>query len=388
VVGEIAMAHVLLVGAGLMLATLVRLRSVDAGFDDTSLLTFQVSLSDARYREPHTRRAFYDGVLEAARRLRGVSGAAAVMRLPLAEGPVNRGLFIDGGPPRLPGEDHSIDYQVVSADYLSTARVPLRRGRALTESDAEGAPRVVVINEAAVRRYFPNQDPIGRLVGMGDGDDRENWRTIVGVVGDVRHRGPDQVATPMAYAPYRQDRESWNMMSFVLRTSVDPRSLASAVVPLVRAVDPDQPVSNVRTMDEVRDAAVLRPRFLATLLGVFAASAVLLAAVGIYGLMSYTTAQRTQELGVRMALGASRPAVLRLVLGEGARLAAVGVVLGLGAALAVSRLISGMLFAVKPTDPLTLAAVSAAVAAVAALASWLPARRASRVDPARALRAG
>jgi predicted permease len=388
VVAEIAMAQVLLVGAGLMLATLVRLRSVDAGFDDASLLTFQVSLSDARYREPHVRRAFYDRVLEGARRLPGVSGAAAVMRLPLAEGPVNRGLMIADAPPPQPGEDHSVDYQVVDAGYVATARIPLRRGRWLAESDAEGAPRVVVIDEAAVRRYFPDQDPIGRLISMGDGDDRANWRTIVGVVADVRHRGPDQAPTPTAYAPYPQDRESWNMMSFVMRTSVDALTLAPAVGPLVRAVDPEQPISNVRTMDEVRAAAVLRPRFLATLLGVFAASAVLLAAVGIYGLMAYTTTQRTQELGVRMALGASRRAVLRLVLGEGARLAVAGVAVGLLAALGLSRLLSGLLFEVKPTDPATLAAVSVMVGVVAALASFLPARRASRVDPARALRAG
>jgi putative ABC transport system permease protein len=178
------------------------------------------------------------------------------------------------------------------------------------------------------------------------------------------------------------------MMSFVLRTSVDPRSLAPAVGPLVRAVDPEQPVSNVRTMDDVRDAAVVRPRFLATLLAAFGAAAVLLAAVGIYGLMSYTTAQRTKELGVRMALGASRRAVLRLVLGEGARLAVAGVAVGVLAALALSRVLASLLFGVRATDPLMLVGVSAAMAVIAALASWLPARRAARVDPARALRAG
>jgi predicted permease len=279
-----------------------------------------------------------------------------------------------------------VDYQVVSAGSLSAARVPLRRGRGLTESDAEGAPRVVVINEAAAGRYFPDQDPIGRRVGLGDGDDPANWRTIVGVVGDVRHRGPDQAATPTAFAPYRQDRESWNMMSFVLRTSVDARSLAPAVAPLVHAVDPEQPVSNVRTMDEVRDAAVARPRFLAALLGAFALTAVLLAAVGIYGLMAFTTAQRTQELGVRMALGASRRAVLGLVLGEGARLGLCGVALGVVAGLALSRVMTGLLSAVRAADPLTLVAVSVAVSAVTALATWLPARRAARLDPARALR--
>jgi predicted permease len=388
VVAEIGMAHVLLVGAALMLATLVRLRSVDAGFDDANLLTFQVSLADARYREPHRRRAFYDGVLEGARRLPGVAEAGAVMRLPLADGPVNRGLSIEGRPAPAPGEDHSVDYQVVSADYLSAARIPLLRGRGLTDADDEGAPRVVLINEAAVRRYFPNEDPLGRRVGMGDGDDPANWRTVVGVVGDVRHRGPDQAATPAAFAPYRQDREAWNMMSFVLRTSVDPRALLAAVGPLVRAVDPEQPVSNVRSMDDVRDAAVVRPRFLATLLAAFGAAAVLLAAVGIYGLMSYTTTQRTKELGVRMALGASRRAVLRLVLGEGARLAVAGVGLGVLAALALSRVLASLLFGVRATDPLTLVGVSAAMAAIAALASWLPARRAARVDPASALRAG
>jgi predicted permease len=386
VVAEIAMAHVLLVGAGLMLATLVRLRSVDAGFDDTNLLTFQLSLSDARYREPHRRRAFYDGVLAGARRLPGVSAAGAVMRLPLAEGAVNRGLRIEGRPAPQAGEDHSVDYQTVSATYFAAARIPLRKGRALRDADAEGAPRVVVLNEAAARRFFPNEDPLGRRVGLGDGDDPARWRTVVGVVGDVRHRALDQAAAPAAFAPYRQDRESWNMMSFVLRTSVDPRTLAPAVGPLVRGVDPEQPVSNVRTMDEVRDAAVLRPRFLATVLAAFAGSAVLLAAIGIYGLMAYTTAQRTQELGVRMALGASRRAVLGLVLAEGARLAVAGVALGLAAALALSRVLAGLLFAVRATDPLTLAAVSLVVAAVAALAAWLPARRAAGVDPARALR--
>jgi predicted permease len=388
VVAEIAMAHVLLVGAGLMMATLLRLRAADAGFDHTNLLTFQLSLSDARYREPHTRRAFYDGVLEGARKLPGVSGAGAVMRLPLAEGPVNRGLSIEGRPPARAGEDHSVDYQVVSADYLGTARIPLVRGRGLAESDVEGAPRVVLLNEAAVRRFFANEDPIGRRVGLGDGEDPARWRTIVGVVGDVRHRGLDQAAAPAVFAPYGQDRESWNMMSFVLRAPVDPRSLAPMIGPLVHAVDPEQPVSNVRTMDDVRDAAVVRPRFLAALLAVFAGSAVLLAAVGIYGLMAYTTAQRTQELGVRMALGASRRRVVALVVGEGARLAGAGVAVGLVAALALSRLLESLLFGVGSTDPLTLAAVSAAVAVVAALASWLPASRAARIDPARALRAG
>jgi predicted permease len=388
VVAEIGLAHVLLVGAGLMLATLVRLRSVDAGFDDANLLTFQVSLADARYREPHRRRAFYDGVLAGARRLPGVSAAGAVMRLPLADGPVNRGLSIEGRPAPAPGEDHSVDYQVVSAGYLAAARIPLVRGRGLTDADVEGAPRVVVLNEAAVRRYFPNEDPLGRRVGMGDGDDPAGWRTVVGVVGDVRHRGPDQAATPAALAPYAQDRESWNMMSFLLRTSADPRALAPAVGPLVRAVDPEQPVSNVRSMDEVRDAAVVRPRFLATLLAAFGAAAALLAAVGIYGLMAYTTAQRTKELGVRIALGASRRAVRGLVLAEGTRLALAGVGLGVAAALALSRLLAGLLFGVRATEPAMLAGVSVAVAAMAALASWLPARRAARVDPARALRAG
>jgi putative ABC transport system permease protein len=311
-----------------------------------------------------------------------------VMRLPLAEGPVNRGLSIEGRPPARAGEDHSVDYQVVSADYLGTARIPLVRGRGLSESDVEGAPRVVLLNEAAVRRFFANEDPIGRRVGLGDGEDPANWRTIVGIVGDVRHRGLDQDAQPAVFAPYGQDRESWNMMSFALRASVDARSLAPAIGPLVHAVDPEQPVSNVRTMDEVRDAAVVRPRFLAALLAVFAGSAVLLAAVGIYGLMAYTTAQRTQELGVRMALGASRRMVVALVVTEGARLAVAGVVVGLVAALALSRLLASLLFGIGATDPLTLATVSAAVAVVAALACWLPASRAARIDPARALRAG
>jgi predicted permease len=386
VVAEIAMAYVLLVGAGLMLSTLARLRAVDVGFDGSRLLTFQVSLSDARYREPHRRRAFYDGVLEAARRLPGVTDAGAVMRLPLADGPVNRGFFIEGRPAPPPGQDHSVDYQVVSAGFFQAARIPLVRGRGLSPSDVEGAPRVVVINEAAARRYFPGEDPIGRRVGMGDGDDPASWRTIVGVVADVRHRGPDQAAAPAAFAPYGQDRESWNMMSFVLRASADPRALAPAVAGLVRGADPEQPVSNVRTMDEVRDAAVVRPRFLATLLAVFGASAVLLAAIGIYGLIAYTTGQRTQELGVRMALGATRRRVLTLVLGEGARLAAAGVAAGFAGALALSGLVANLLFATRPTDPLTLAGVSLLVALAATLAAWLPARRAANVDPAQALR--
>jgi putative ABC transport system permease protein len=329
---------------------------------------------------------FFDGVLDAAHRLPGVTDAGAVMRLPLADGPVNRGLSIEGRPAPQPGEDHSVDYQVVSPSYFAAARIPLVRGRALAGSDREGAPRVVVINEAAVRRYFRGQDPIGQRVGMGDGDDEANWRTIVGVVGDVRQRGPDQAVAPAAFAPYGQDRESWNMMSFVLRTSVDPRSLAGAAAALVRAGDPEQPVSNVRTMDEVRAAAVVRPRFVATLLAAFGASAVLLAAIGIYGLIAYTTAQRTQELGVRMALGATRRRVTGLVLGEGTRLAALGVALGFAAALALSGVVAKLLFGVRPTDPVTLAGVALLVAVAAAAACWLPARRAAGVDPAHALR--
>jgi predicted permease len=386
VTGEVALAEVLLVGAGLLLVSLARLSDVDPGFTARRVLTFRVSLPAGRYATGEQRRALYDAVLERAARLPGVEAAGAVMRLPLAGGPVNRGLRIEHRPEPGAGEDHSIDYQLVSPSYFDTLGIAVRRGRGLSAADVEGAPRVVVINQAAARRYWPGQDPVGQRVGLGDGDDVSGWRTVVGIVADVRHHALHRPAQPAAFAPYAQDRERWNAMSFALRTSVPPESLGTAVLSLVRDVDPQQPVAELRSLADLRCAAVGRPRALAGLLAAFAAVAVLLAAVGVYGLIAFTTAQRAQELGVRSALGASPRALRALVLGEGLRLGGLGVLLGLSAALACAPVLRTLLFEVRPSDPATLAAVSLALTAIAASAAYLPARRAAAADPMQALR--
>jgi putative ABC transport system permease protein len=387
VVAEIALAQVLLIGAGLLIMSFVRLQAVDPGFNPSNLLTARVSLSVAKYSDRAKKMAFYDQVLERLRAIPGARSAALVMNLPLSGSNMNRGFQVEGRPEPKPDENISVDYQVISPGYFSTMEIPLLRGRAFTDADNEGAPRVAIVNEVMARKYFPGEDPLGKRIAFGDTSKEESWRTIVGIAGDVRHASVDEPPFPGAYTPYRQDRESWARMGLLVRAEEgDASNLATALRKEVMAVDPQQAVSNVQTMEQLMAASITRPRFVMLLLGLLSAIALALSAVGIYGLMAYSIIERTHEIGIRMALGAQARDVLRMVVAQGLKLIVTGLLIGVIGALLLTRLMKSLLFGVSAVDPVTFCAVSVLLTVVALLACYIPARRATRVDPMEALR--
>ena len=289
----------------------------------------------------------------------------------------------DDRPPPPVGEEPGADIRIVGGDYHRALGIPLLRGRSFDARDTESSPDVVMVNEALARRHFPGENPLGKRITFEWYDTLR--AEIVGVVGSVREMGPTEDPSPAIYIPYRKRPD--DLFHVLVRTTGDPRSLADNARAVVRSLDPNQPVADIRTMEQVAGATVARPRLNLLLLGGFAILALLLAAIGIYGVISYSVTQRRAEIGVRVALGASRPDVLRLVVGQGVRLTLAGLLVGLAGALVLTRLMTSLLFGVEPTDPLTLATVAAFLAAVALLASWIPARRAAATDPAIALRA-
>ena len=386
VVSEIALAQVLLVGAGLLMLSFLRLQAVDPGFRAENVLTARVALSPAKYSDRAKKVAFYDQALERLNALPGVRSAGLVMNLPLSGANMNRGFTVEGRPAPRPGENVTVDYQVVSPDYFRTMGIAVLRGRAFNDADTIEAPRAALISESMARKYFSGEDPLGKRIAFGDADEPESWRTIVGVVGDVRHASIDAPPFPGAYTLYRQDEESWPRVAFVVRSDTDPAALASAVRREILAVDPQQPVSNVQTMEETLAASIKRPRFVTALLGVLASVALALAVVGIYGLMSYTVTERTREIGIRMALGAQGRDVLRLIVGHGLLLTLAGVGVGVAGALVLTRLMSKLLYGVGATDPAAFVGVALLLACVSLLACYVPARRATKVDPMVALR--
>jgi len=388
VISEVALAMVLLIGAGLLLQTFARLRGIDPGFRAGNLLTMTTALPRTKYAGLPQRAAFYEQVLARVRSLPGVASAGFVSFLPLTQRGGTQGFVIEGRPEPPPGEVVETNFRIVTPDYLRTMGIPLRHGRHLEDrDDAETLP-VVVVNEAMARRHWPGENALGKRFRLGGNESESPWLIIVGVAGDVRQMGLEVPGRAEMYVPYRQVAPFlFAPRDLAIRTAGDPLSLAAAVRREIWAVDKEQPVSRVRTMEEILEIEVSQRRFQTSLLTVFAALALLLAALGIYGVLAYGVTQRTGEIGVRLALGAGQSQVVRLVVGQGLQLAGLGVLLGLAASFAVTRLLDKLLFGVIPTDLGTFAAVTFGLLAIAALASYLPAQRAARVDPMTALRA-
>jgi len=384
VVSEMALSLLLLVGAGLLIKSFVLLRDVHPGFDAKNVLTMRISLPGARYPEPKQIEQFYRELTERVKALPGVEAAGATVSLPLGGSNFSVGRsFIREGRPLTPAESQNADYFVATPDYFKTMRIPVKSGRGITEQDRTDAPPVVVVNESLARRFFPGEDPLGKRLTVWR--DEKFAREIVGVVGDVKSDRLDAETDPQIYVPHAQDA-GWGGLSLAVRTTVEPETLTAAVRGVVLSIDKNQPVHDIKTMDDVVAASVANNRLVVLLFGLFALFALLLATVGIYGVMSYMVAQRTHEIGIRMALGAQQADVLRLILKQGLALTLAGVGLGLAGALALSRLLESLLFGVSATDPVTFGGLSLLLTAVALAACYIPTRRAMKVDPMVALR--
>ena len=382
VVAEIALAVVLLVGAGLLLKSFASLQGVNPGLDTRNVLTMRVVLPDRKYDDAAALRFFREAtrLIEA---IPGVQSAGAISYLPFAGLGAGTNFAIVGEPPPQPGQDHGTDVSVCDNGYFRTMRLPLVRGRLFTEREMQEKSNVVVINEALAARYFPNQDPIGQrlVINMSD----QNVPTeIIGIVANAKFSDLRGETRPQTYWPHPQ--LPYSAMTVTVRTGSDPMSFASAVQHEVQGIDKDQPVSDVRTMDQWVARTLGQARFTSLLLTIFAGVALLLASIGIYGVMSYAVSQRTSEIGIRLALGAERRDILKMIVGNGIRLAAIGLATGVVLAVALSRTLTSLLYETTGTDPMTFGSVIAVLAFVAVLASYLPARRAARITPVEALR--
>jgi predicted permease len=384
VISEIALAVVLLAGAGLLIRSLVGLESVDPGFNPHNLLEASISLPRAQYRRPGQWTEFYSQLIGRLKVLPGVIGAGATLVPPLSGGVVPMQFTIEGRPAPNPGKFPSANYSDVSAGYFRLMQTPLVRGRFFTQSDRFSAPAVAIVNQAFARRYFPNQDPLGQTILIRYPLLNLRTREIVGIVGDVRFRSLGEPAPPTIYTPYRQ--AAFAVIRVVVRTAGNPLLAVSAVRAQLAQIDPTIPLSAVTTALRAERETLSQPRFRTLLLGAFAGLALLLATIGIFGVISYSIGQRTHEMGIRMALGARRQDVLKLVVGQGMTLAVIGVSLGIGASLGLTRFLARMLYGVKPADPLTFIVVALILMGVALLACYIPARRATKVDPIVALR--
>jgi putative ABC transport system permease protein len=385
VVSEIALSLVLLVGAGLLAQSFKRLMDVQPGFDPANLVTMDVVLRRTRYPEEAQRTQFFKDFVETAKTLPGVKAIGLVDPLPLNGNFEAWDFQIEGRAPFAPGEQNNADRRIINPDYFQAMNIPLRRGRAFDARDRADATPVVIINETFAHRYFAGEEPLGKRLIL-DGALVAGTREIVGVVGDVRHAGLDEPASPEFYFPFTQAPVS--RLTVVARTTnaSDAATIISSLRGIVRQTDRESPIYNIRRMDQLLTASVAKRRFNMILLGGFACVALLLAALGIYGVISYTVTQRTHEIGVRIALGAQPADVLRMILRQGMTLALAGIGVGLLGAFALTRVMSGLLFGVSATDPLTFAFVTLLLSTVAFVSCLLPARRATRVDPMIALR--
>jgi putative ABC transport system permease protein len=386
VVTEIALAQVLLVGAALLVISYVRVTKIDPGFNPDRVLTAKIAPSNKKYPDSGARSAFYTSVLEHLQSLPGVESAGMVMNLPLTGSSMNRGFRVEGRPVPQAAENVNMDYQIVSPNYFSTLQIPIKQGRSLIATDIETSEPVIVINETMARQYWPNEDPVGKRLAIGESSKDTSWRTIVGVVSDTKHASLSEPTVPTSFIAYRQDLESWPRMGFVIKAKADAASLAPAVRKELALIDRAQPVYAIEPMDKLLTTSVAQRRFIMLLLGSLSAIALTLAMVGVYGVISFSVSERTQEIGIRMALGARAADVLRMVLGQGMRVTLIGIVIGLSAAFGLTRLLASLLFEVSPTDLRTFLIVAAVLGAVAVLACYIPARRATKVDPLVALR--
>jgi putative ABC transport system permease protein len=382
VAAELAIAFVLVVGAGLLGRSFLNLMNVDAGYDPHNVLTLGTFAYGARYQKPEAELAYDKQAMDRLRGTPGIESVAMASNLPLLS--FDRSGFHIRERATNPSEDPSVDRYSVSPDYFRVMKIPLKRGRVFTDQDGANAPNVAVLSESCARRMFPNQDPIGKEIQLGGRDDSKPWIRIVGVVGDVRQYGLDKAPEMAAYIAQAQDMSF--LFSMVARTSVDPRSLESAARAAFLAADPTLPVFRVQPLENYVASSLAQRRFTLALLGLFGGLALALAAVGIYGLISYTVTLRTREMGIRMAFGAERSDVLAMVLRQGLALTGLGLAVGFAASLALTRFLSSLLFEVRPTDLVTSAAVALLLAVIALFASYLPARRAASVDPMIALR--
>ena len=379
VVFECAIAVVLLVGAGLLVRSLIELLKTDPGFDSEHVLTMRIDLAQKKYDTPEKTSQFYSELQRRVGGLPGVEAIGFVTELPLS-GQLNDWAFnVEGRPPVAANEGFGADFRRVNQNYFQALRIPLLRGRHFTEQEVEQSAKLLVVSEQLVNAAFPNEEPLGKRLLLGGGN--EGWE-IIGVVGDIRHRSLELQPYAAMYLPTRQPGGT----NLVIRSKGDPLHLVGAVRREVQAIDPDQPIAAVRTMNEWIDRAVASPRYRTVLLALFAGVALLLASTGIYGVMSYTVAQRTHEIGVRMALGARGLDVLRLVVRQGMGLVLIGVIVGLLGAFALTRVMSALLFGVTARDPFTFVVVAVLLAMVAFVACYIPARRATKVDPLVALR--
>jgi len=384
VVVELAIAVVLLVGAGLLIQSLWRLRNVSPGFQSQNLLTFVVGIPEVKY-PTEKQDQFYRDLVVRLQALPGVTSATSVIPLPLS-GDMFSISFETEGRPEAKGNQPSADFFAISDDYFKTLGVPLIKGREFNQRDGAKASGVVIVNQAFVKKFFPNEDPVGKRIkpGISTSDAEPGWREIIGIVGDVRNRNLSSDLRAGYFVP--QAQVPFNQMTMVVRTANDPHALIASVQNEVHAMDKEVPVFNVKTMEEYISNTVAAPRFNATLLMIFAIVALILTIVGLYGVMSYSVAQRTNEIGIRMALGAQTRDVVVMIVSQGFKLVLLGLGIGLLGAFALTRVIASLLFGVTAKDPITFASVAVLLAIVALLACYIPARRATRLDPLQALR--
>ena len=383
VVAEIAISLVLMIAAGLMIKSLSHLQRVDPGFRSTNILTAQIRLASTKYAEDNQRAAFYQQVIKRVEQLPGVESAGAISTLPLGGDNLTFYLIIEGRMPQSQSEMLTTNFRIVSPNYFTTMNIPLKKGRFFNEHDTETSPRVSIVNETLANKYFPGQDPIGKRISIVIFDEPVE-REIIGVVGDVRHSTLDAEPGSEVYDTYLQTPSPF--MTLAVRTLTPPAGMGPSVRSAVRDVDTEQPIFNLKSMEQVVSDSLVLPRLSTVLFAVFAGVALFLAATGIYGVVSYSVAQRSHEIGIRMALGAESSDVLKLVLAQGVKLASVGVAIGLVVAFAATRLLSTLLYGISVTDPITFVAVSVFLISIALLATYIPARKAMRVDPLVVLR--